>query len=178
MSDIIDFNEIKNKVRDKDVDELENYIYDLYYEVSAGKMTLADLNREIQKFMDEKGISQEKFMEIQKKLVERYGYNAEELEASFMGQQNLFIEKEQQNQGFRAKYGKALSDMRGYRMDIKNERNEVVLFCSDTSVFIMSGKNVDLEDNELNEFLVSYKKQSGNQKLNVILAANSQYFEF
>ncbi|NLB21523.1 MAG: DUF3867 family protein, partial [Clostridium sp.] len=29
MSDIIDFNEIKNKVRDKDLDDFESYIFEL-----------------------------------------------------------------------------------------------------------------------------------------------------
>ena len=28
---IIDFNEIKNQAREKDVDKLENYMYSLYY---------------------------------------------------------------------------------------------------------------------------------------------------
>ena len=36
MSDdrIIDFNELKNKVKDSDVDKFENYMYDLYYSVA------------------------------------------------------------------------------------------------------------------------------------------------
>ena len=38
MSDrIVDFNELKNKARDKDIDKFESYIYDLYYSVAQGK---------------------------------------------------------------------------------------------------------------------------------------------
>ena len=43
MSDdrIIDFNELKNKVKDRDVDKFENYMYDLYYSVADGSMTMS-----------------------------------------------------------------------------------------------------------------------------------------
>ena len=38
MSDrIIDFNEIKNKAKDKDVDKFEEDIYSMYYQMAEGK---------------------------------------------------------------------------------------------------------------------------------------------
>ena len=36
MDKIIDFNELKNRVNDKDVDQFESYIYSLYYKVAEG----------------------------------------------------------------------------------------------------------------------------------------------
>ena len=38
MDKIIDFNELKNRVNDKDVDQFESYIYSLYYKVAEGKL--------------------------------------------------------------------------------------------------------------------------------------------
>ena len=48
MSDrIIDFNEIKNKVKDKDVDKFEEYIYSMYYKMAEGKLNMADFSKNI-----------------------------------------------------------------------------------------------------------------------------------
>lgn len=41
MDKIIDFNELKNRVNDKDVDQFESYIYSLYYKVAEGKLSMA-----------------------------------------------------------------------------------------------------------------------------------------
>ena len=58
MSDrIVDFNELKNKARDKDIDKFESYIYDLYYSVAQGKMSMMELSREITKYMNENNIN-------------------------------------------------------------------------------------------------------------------------
>ncbi len=47
MSDdrIIDFNDLKNKVKDSDVDKFEQYIYNLYFSVMDGSMTMAEFSR-------------------------------------------------------------------------------------------------------------------------------------
>lgn len=67
MSDrIIDFNEIKNKVKDKDVDKFEEYIYSMYYKMAEGKLNMADFSKNIMSYMEENNISQDKLMNIQK----------------------------------------------------------------------------------------------------------------
>ena len=54
MSDrIIDFNEIKNKVKDKDVDKFEEYIYSMYYKMAEGKLNMADFSKNIMRYMEE-----------------------------------------------------------------------------------------------------------------------------
>ena len=53
MSDdrIIDFNDLKNKVKDSDVDKFEQYIYNLYFSVMDGSMTMAEFSRKIFDYM-------------------------------------------------------------------------------------------------------------------------------
>ena len=82
MSDdrIIDFNELKNKVKDTDVDKFEQYIYNLYFSVMDGSMSMAEFSRKIFDYMNDNNISQEKFMNIQKKFMERYGMDPDEVE--------------------------------------------------------------------------------------------------
>lgn len=176
MSDVINLNEFKNKVRDKDIDELESYVYSLYFQVAEGKMTLADVNREIRKYMEDNSISETKFMEIQKKLVERYGYNADDLEKQLLeGGQGLFLHKKQ---GLLEKYGSSIKEMNGVRKEINNDRNHLILFCSGVKVIILSETKIDLDDNELQEFLVSYKRQAGNDILEIELAESASHFQY
>ena len=82
MSDdrIIDFNELKNKVKDSDVDKFENYMYDLYFSVADGSMTMSQFTSKIYEYMRENNISQEKFIKMQNKLLERYGVDPKELD--------------------------------------------------------------------------------------------------
>ena len=82
MSDdrIIDFNELKNKVKDSDVDKFENYMYDLYYSVADWSMTMSQFTSKIYEYMRENNISQEKFIKMQNKLMERYGVDPAELD--------------------------------------------------------------------------------------------------
>ena len=82
MSDdrIIDFNELKNKVKETDIDKFENYMYNLYFSVADGSMTMAQFTSKIYDYMRENNISNEKFMNMQKKLLERYGVYEAEIE--------------------------------------------------------------------------------------------------
>ena len=73
MDKIIDFNELKNRVNDKDVDQFESYIYSLYYKVAEGKLSMADFSNQLTEYMVQNNISQDKFLKMQTKLMERYG---------------------------------------------------------------------------------------------------------
>ena len=77
MSDdrIIDFNDLKNKVKDSDVDKFEQYIYNLYFSVMDGSMTMAEFSRKIYDYMRENNISQEKFMNIQSTVKDNWNEN-------------------------------------------------------------------------------------------------------
>lgn len=83
MSDdrIIDFNKLKNKAKETDIDKFENYMYELYFSVADGSMTMSQFTSKIYDYMRENNISNEKFMNIQKKLLERYGIDDSQIEA-------------------------------------------------------------------------------------------------
>ena len=53
MDGIINFDEIKNKAKDKDVDKLEQYIYSLYYSLAQGEITMGDLSKSISEYMEQ-----------------------------------------------------------------------------------------------------------------------------
>ena len=174
MDRIIDFNELKNN---KDVDKFESYIYELYYSVAQGTMSMADLTKNIFKYMEKNNISQEKFVEIQKKLMERYGFDPSTLESQFKAfSSNTNISKDyeivRKSMSFHEKYKNKIKVKSVSTYVIKNENNDVEIILDEENVNIKSFKKIDLRDNELNEFLCSYKKVMEDKQLKISLCEN------
>lgn len=174
MDRIIDFNELKNN---KDVDKFESYIYGLYYSVAQGTMSMTDLTKNIFKYMEENNISQERFIEIQKKLMERYGLDAsmfEEQLKSFGVNNNIGKDYEniRKSMGFYEKYKSRIKVKSTSTYIIKNNSNNLEIMLNEENVNIKSFKKIDLNDNELNEFLCSYKKVIEDKPLKVSLCEN------
>lgn len=176
MSDVIDFNELKNKVRDKDIDDFENYIFSLYSKMGQGTESVASINRAVMEYMEKNNISMEKFMEIQNRLMERYGVSMVDVENQYNLKNNPEYEKYRKQLGFMEKYKGKVSDFKGFFCEIKNDRNQISIYLVQTTVIIASAGRVDLSDNELNEFLVSYKKLLEDQKLTIKIS--EQYTEY
>lgn len=178
MSDVIDFNDLKNKVRDKDIDDFEAYIFNLYGEMGTGKQTIASINKAIMEYMGKNSISYEKFMEIQTRLMERYGVSMEDIQSQYNLTNNEDYQKYRKQLGFMDKYKGKLKEYSGFHYEIRNERNELTIFLSKTIVVITSEKQVDLTDNELNEFLVSYKKLQDDATLQIRISENYREYDY
>ena len=181
MSDkIIDFNELKNKVKDKDVDKFEEYIYSMYYKLAEGKMNMGEFSKNIMAYMQENNISQDKLMSIQKKFLERYGVDPSMVEEQLKMQgfnMNSFSNA-QKTIGFQEKYKSRMTSKVKSEYFIKNEKNDLKVLLENEEVILTSEKGIDLNDNELNEFLCSYKKVLEDKKINIILCENTKNYEY
>lgn len=179
---IIDFNELKNKAKDKDVDKFEEYIYSMYYKLAEGKMNMADFSRNIMSYMQENDISHDKLINIQKKFLERYGIDPAAIEEQFnipgFNMNNSNYESIKKTTSFHEKYKNRLSNKTMSEYLIKNERNDLKVLLEKADVILISEKNIDLNDNELNEFLCSYKKIIEDKKINIILCENTKSYEY
>lgn len=178
MTQIIDFNDIKNKAREKDVDELENYVYGLYYEVAEGKLTLAQLNEKIKEYVKVNNIPNEKFIDMQKKLIERYGYNPDDIEKQMKSMQDPYINGATITSNLKNKYGDSLNAEFAIKKHIKNDTNDVYVISFEEEVYLVSSKHIVAQDNELNEYLISYKKQIGDKTLKVRLSESMTEFDY
>lgn len=184
ISDVIDFNELKNKVTDKDVDKFEDYIYSMYYSLAQGQMTMAQMSREIMKYMEDNNISQEKFINIQKKVMERYGISGDELDKQIkaMGINPLSnptgegYEEARKVLGFQEKYKSRLTIKSVSIYRIKNEKNDVEILLNEDDVLLKSHNGIDLTDSELNEFLCSYKKVREDKMLNISICEGAKTY--
>lgn len=193
MSDIIDFNKIKNRVTDKDLLKFEDYIYQLYYKMSEGKINFPELNKKIKQYMDYNNISQEKFNEIQNKLLQKYkdeyGIDfdnlSEQMEDLGIDLSKYGIPKEafdyeslRKNLSFNEKYDNKIGQSLLKTYPIKNKTNDLLILLKDDSVIIKSEGVINLKDNELNEFLVSYKKTLDDKPLKIELSEYVKKFEY
>ncbi len=196
MSDdrIIDFNDLKNKVKDSDVDKFEQYIYNLYFSVMDGSMTMAEFSRKIYDYMRENNISQEKFINIQKKFMERYGMDSQEIEKQLKSfgidpsvtgftdidlnnLTNENIENIRKSAGFYEKYGSKIQPKSCISSYIKNDINDIEIVIDQEKVMLYSNKKINLMDAELNEFLLAYKNMFNN-KIRVVLCENYSEYDY
>lgn len=185
MSDkIIDFNELKNKAKDKDIDKFEDYIYSMYYNLAEGKMNMADFSKNIMSYMQDNDISQDKLLNIQKKILERYGFDSSSIDGQFkipgfnMNSSGLNYETMKKTISFQEKYKSRISTKAMSEYFIKNEKNDLKVLLEKVDVILISEKNIDLNDNELNEFLCSYKKVIEDNKIQIVLCENTKSYEY
>lgn len=205
MSDdrIIDFNELKNKVKDSDVDKFENYMYDLYFSVADGSMTMSQFTSKIYEYMRENNISQEKFIKMQNKLLERYGvdpkeldkqmknfgldpnnlnledlnkftYNSPNVGSSTKKTNNTSIDK---NSDFYKKYSENLQSKELIITSLKDEVNDIKITIEKEKVTLISEGKINLVDAQLNELLLSYKSMY-NDKLKVVICENCKEYDY
>jgi hypothetical protein len=185
MSDkIIDFNELKNKAKEKDIDKFEEYIYSMYYNLTDGKMNMSDFSVKIMAYMEENNISQDKLLNIQKKILERYGVDPSTIDEQFkipgfnMNNSGLNYETMKKTMGFQDKYKSRIANRTISEYFIKNEKNELKVLLENEEVFLISEKNIDLNDNELNEFLCSYKKVIEDKPIQITICENTKNYEY
>lgn len=207
MSDdrIIDFNELKNKVKDSDVDKFENYMYDLYFSVANGSMTMSQFTSKIYEYMRENNISNEKFIKMQNKLMERYGVDPAELDQQIknlgLNPNNISIDDLNKfntinntqsstktinekiynhidkNSDFYKKYNKDLENKDLMITFLKDEVNDIKIIMDKEKVTLISEGAINLVDAKLNELLLSYKSMY-NDKLKVVICENCKEYDY
>lgn len=190
MDKIIDFNDLKNKVKESDIDKFENYMYELYYSVMNGSLTMAQFSKKVMEYIEKNNISHEKFMKIQKKFLERYGFSENEIDSKikdFKMNSNFDFSKDakdffedineedleniKKSVNFYENYKESLESKVNVNIKIKNDINDVTICLDDENVIIYSHKKIDLKDSELNDFILGYKKIK-NKQLKITLCEN------
>lgn len=186
MSDkIIDFSNVKNKVKESDVDKFEDYLYNLYYSVMDGSMSMVKFSSKVMDYMKENDISQEKFMKIQTKFMERYGFSGSDIEKELkkfgpdsplnnIGKDDISdkdLENIKNGALFYERHKDNLSLSTTTNIKIVSDKNDVTVCLDKENVIIYSIKNIDLSDKKLNDFILSYKTVT-NKELKVTLCSN------
>ncbi len=78
--------------------------------------------------------------------------------------------------GFQEKYKGKLKVKSINVYNIKNDKNDIEAMLQEENVILKSYGKIDLADNELNEFLCSYKKVVNNKMLNISICENASTY--
>ena len=95
-----------------------------------------------------------------------------------MNNSGLNYETMKKTIGFQEKYKSRISTKAMSEYFIKNEKNDLKVLLENEDVILISEKNIDLNDNELNEFLCSYKKVIEDKKIQIVLCENIKSYEY
>lgn len=192
MSEIIDFNELKNKVKESDVDKFEDYMYSLYSDVASGNLSMAGFSRKMMDYMRENNISQEKFYKIQQKFMERYGIDTKEMDdqlkkfgldpekisgISSSNPSQESVDRYTKASGFYDKYSHKIKIKSNITSYIKNDLNDLEIIIEEDKVILCSDKKIDLSDRELNEFLSSYRNMF-DKTIRVVLCETTKKYDY
>ena len=153
--------------------------------MAEGKLSMAEFTQEMTSYMEKNNISQDKFLKIQTKLMERYGLDAKGLEEQIksmgldkFGIDSVDYEKTRKVLSFQDKYKDRIKVKGTVEYSIKNSKNDIIILLENQEVLIRSEKNIDLADDELNEFLCSYRKTLDDSKLKIILCENCKEYDY
>ena len=87
-------------------------------------------------------------------------------------------EKFRKKISFQEKYNKKVLTKQIEEYSIKNNNNDIKIILDKEYVNIISEKSIDLNDNELNEFLCSYKKMVDGNTLKITMCQNSSNYDY
>lgn len=193
MSDekIINFKDMKDKVKPSDVDKFDEYIYSLFGEVASGNISMFEFTSRITKYMEENNISKEKFIELEKQMLQRYGFDIDNIEEEMKKLQNENSQEKISNfvkewegmdnnsvarrLGFYDYYAKQLKETNVLELNVKNEKNDVRILLDKNKITLISEKKIDLSDSEINQ-IITYYRGTMNEPLKVLICeATNQY---
>ncbi|WP_461205142.1 DUF3867 family protein [Clostridium sp. DL1XJH146] len=193
MSDVIDFNELRNRVTDKDVDKFEQYLYSIFYSVGTSDFDIMKMTEKFNMYKDKNNLTEEKFNNIQKKLMERlafqYGLSIEDLEkqlgslgmdTQFMNniQGKIDIKKIEREFHFLEKFNGKMGKKIVITYNIKNDLNNLEAVLNDGSITLISAGKINLQDPELSDLLVSYKASLEIESININICENKINYQY
>nr|WP_314277506.1 DUF3867 family protein [uncultured Peptostreptococcus sp.] len=189
MSDdkIIDFGSFQNKVKDSDIDKLEEYMYSMYSKFSRGSISPLDFSKSINEFMKKNNISIEKFGQMQEKLLERYGYDPKEIEKDIRNMGLDYNQDEpQKNTDSVRKFGEkvafferfeGLEEKKIMYYLLDNGINNVKFIIEDDVLTLISEKKIDLSDSDINTFIAAYR-QVNKEKIRVVICEATNTYDY
>ena|SRR3712207_5538107 len=195
MSDekIISFEDIKNRVNDDDLNLFEDFMTEELLKLNFdGDMDMLDFAKKISKYQEDNDIPPKKFMEIQTKLMERYGFDIKdaypgmlkdikENSGKIRANDLSYFFKDVDPMDFAAvslslseEYKDKVEEKKIISLCIKNDKNDLRIIFDNTIVSLISEKKIDFSDGEVNHAISHYKEVLGNSlRIQVCEASNA-----
>lgn len=191
---IINFQSVKDKVKDSDIEKLESYMYSLYMELASGKITMFEFTKKISKYMDDNGISKEKFVNMEKEILLRYGFDPDNLQNDDKALKDLIKEGEAflstdenltsdtmtsaRKLSFFEQHVDKIEEKKLLVYYLENEKNNVEIHLGNNKMTLISENKIDLSDSEINLLIAEYRSVCDEKLTVVICEATNKYDYF
>lgn len=193
MSDdkIISFQDMKEKVKPSDVDKFDEYIYGLFGDVASGKLSMFEFTTRITKYMEDNNISKEKFVELERQILQRYGFDADNIEEEFKKFESeesdlkftglgddwdgMDSKSAARKLGFYDYYSKQLKERNILELFIKNEKNDIRIILDKEQITLISENKIDFSDSEVNQAIAYYKATLSKPLKVIVCEATNKY---
>jgi len=196
MSDekIISFEEIKNRVNDDDLNLFEDFMTEELLKLNFdGDMDMLDFIKKISKYQEDHNIPPKKFMDIQTKLMERYGFDIKDAYPGMLKDVKENIGKSDLNDptslfkdvdpvdfaavslGLIEEYRDNIGVKKIITLNVKNDKNDLRIFFDEDKVSLISEKKIDFSDEEVNKAISHYKEVVGHSLRIQICEASNAY---
>ncbi|MCM1988533.1 DUF3867 family protein [Oceanirhabdus seepicola] len=183
MSDIIDINQLRNKVSEKDVNEFREFIFGLYDKLAEGKLFVGDITEQMDKYADEKRIGEEKLCNLRQELIneltEEVGINIDEIEKQIDGDNiNLDLGECSKQLNLSDKNINNISIRGVLKHRINNQVNDLIVILEENKGYILTEGKLDYDDKELKNIIENYKKNHNKREIEVIVLKEIDRFTY
>ncbi|WBW99218.1 DUF3867 family protein [Oceanirhabdus sp. W0125-5] len=174
MSDIIDINQLRNKVTEKDVNEFREFIFRLYDKLAEGKLFVGEITEQMDQYAEIKGITEEKLCnlreELIKELTEEVGFNFKEIEKQIEETDlNLDFEELEEQLKFYDTNIKNISIKGVFKYRINNQFNDILIIFEGDKGYILTQRKPDFNDKDLKNIIQDYKQNHNKNEIEVIV---------
>lgn len=178
MSDkkIIKFGKLQEKWDEQEVDKFEEFLNMMMEDVVTGSISISEFTAKMSKYQIDNNISNEKLMELQKKLLQKMGIdidindfnkqmeilegleNNSENSDSKEKDKNRFDTKKIKEIAFFDFYKDKIENKKIPEFHLKTEKNDLIMFMEEDKITIITEGKIDFADDELNGVITDYRE--------------------
>ncbi|MEG0250489.1 MAG: DUF3867 family protein [Peptostreptococcus sp.] len=197
MSDekIIKFGKLQEKWNEQEVDKFEDFLNMMMEDVVTGNISISEFTAKMSKYQLDNNISNEKLMELQKKLLEKMGIDIdindfnkqmeilEGLEKSGSNSdsdgenKNSFDTKKIKEIAFFDFYKDKITNKKIPEFHLKTEKNDLIMFMEEDKITIVTENKIDFADDELNAVITDYR-ECIHGSLKIVACEASKIYEY
>lgn len=181
---IINFDKLQEKWDEQEVDKFEAFLNSQMDGVFSGRLTMAEFSKSMRQYQQENNISNEKLIELQKKILSKMGVDLDlnELDKEIANLEEVMKDEDGKTINIRKMaffdyFSDKIETKEIPQMKMENGKNNLSLQFDGNQITIISEKQVDFSDDELNEIIAGYK-ESVEGSLKIITCEATKIYEY
>lgn len=162
---IINFDKLQEKWDEQEIEKFEGFLNSKMDLVFRGQLTMAEFSKSMRDYQRENNISNDKLIELQKKILSKMGVDLdlneidkeiERLEETMKSEDGKSINI--RKMAFFDYYSDRIENKEIAQIKLENSKNNLSMIFDSNQIIVFSEKQVDFSDDELNEIIAGYKE--------------------